>query len=113
MIKPSSNRRQAVRRRDVGVERLGSLTRWVTVGAFGLAGALSAAVAAQYPGHAKPATAASSSPSGAAPAATTPPTTGTSSGAGSTSGAGLQSPSTAPTATAPPATPAPITSGGS
>lgn len=86
-------------RRDAGLAQLGKATRWVTVGAVGLVGVLSAIVAQSLPGR----SAGQSQPGGTA----TPPVSSTTSP--SITAPSLQAPAQAPTSTQAPTTQAPTT----
>lgn len=100
--------RAAGQRRDAGLAQLGKVTRWVTVGAVGLVGVMSAIVAHSLPGRPP----ASSHPGGIATPSESPATSP------STTAPSLQAPTQAPTYAQAPTTtqapaPAPVMSGGS
>jgi cytoskeletal protein RodZ len=78
--------------RDVGLQRVSRLTRWLVAGTVGLAGVLSAVVAQALPGNsASSVTSGATSGATATPAAPTPASTTTTQDPGSSSGSGSSS----------------------
>ena len=103
MATQRSMQRAAGLRRDAGLEVLGRATRWVAVGSIAAVGMFSVLAAKGLPGHGT-ATTSSTTPAAGSGTASVP------SGAQTSQGSSIQTPTQAPTVTqAPPA----VSSGGS